>query len=72
MHFKILAQNYRYQAYLLRLSSLYKSKTFTSLPTVVKFQGQKMTEMLQWCAIENHQDSVYVVDWHSSRRPWRC
>ena len=24
---------------------------------------------VQWCAIENHQDPFYVVNWHFSRHP---
>ena len=26
--------------------------------------GMKGFSKLQWCAIENHQDTVYVVNWH--------
>ena len=27
---------------------------------------------MQWCAIKNHHDPIYVVNWHFSRHPDRC
>ena len=32
----------------------------------------KYVVYLQCCAIENHQDPVYVVNWHFSRGPDKC
>ena len=47
---------------------LQQSNHLQAIPT---FKNSKNI-LLQWCSIKNHQSSIYVLDFHFSRRPDGC